>query len=126
MDLFAQTVLVLIPFVDLFAAYRVRKTRLFFLIVWVPIITLSMSSPHIFSYDEYYSDDDDEWHECIENIDFEICDQEFSLYGDCETDWALFLLYDTCDPPDLQTFQVVLFIAAYALAIYLIRHWSKQ
>ena len=125
-NLFTQAIMVLIPFVDLFAAYRVRRARLFFLIVWVPAITLHMLSPPLFSYDEYYTDDDDEWYECLEHNDFEFCDQEFGLYGDCENNWALVLLYDTCDPPELQMFQVILFIAAHVLAIYLIIHWSKQ
>ena len=99
-----QSILALIPIADLFASYRVKKLRLYLLIVWIPVIAIGNLVPHLMGYSE----------------------RPLFMWEDCEPNWALFIFLDTCEPPDLQAFSVILAIGIMAAAVYLIRRWSKR
>jgi len=47
-----QSILALIPIADLFASYRVKKLRLYLLIVWIPVIAIGNLVPHLMGYSE--------------------------------------------------------------------------
>ena len=99
-----QTVFALIPFCDLFASYRIKKMRWYLLAVWIPIIAIGNIVPHLMGYSE----------------------RPFLNWENCEPNWFLFFVVDTCEPFDLQVFSVILTIGVIFVAVFLIRWWSKQ
>jgi hypothetical protein len=95
-SLFWQTVFAI--FIDVVAFYRIQKLRRFFKLVVIPAVLLTTVPVMIF----------------------------FPTDLECEPDWGLFIIYDTCQDFDVQV-GVGLINAAFVIySIYLVRKWSKE
>ena len=100
-----QSLFVIIPFVDLWAAYRIEKLRWFFIMIWIPsLVETFFVRPMIYlGYFEKY----------FEN-------------STCESNWSSNLLFNICDPIEMQVHDIVLMVLFVGAAVFLIRKWSKE
>ena len=85
---------------DLIAAYRIKKLRRLLLYVWVPYMIISAVGSETIDLDYYERD--------------------------CETDWLLWYLYDTCASVELNIFNSLLHVISVVIAVSLIRKWSIE
>lgn len=94
-----QTIFCLIPFMDLFAAYRVKKLR-WYLLIFILAVVIPISVVEYVLFPESW-----------ETTDGDLLESFTFYYGINNTHFA---------------FSVVTWIASILFAMYLIRYWSKQ
>lgn len=85
-----------IIFIDVFAVYRIKKFRRYLLIVVIPAVLLITPINLIFT-----------------NLE-------------CEFNWLLFMIYDTCSSFELNLYDNVIAGIFLVYSIYFIRKWSIQ
>jgi len=95
-SLFWQVVFAI--FIDVFAFYRIKKLRRFLLIVVLPAVMIGTTFSVIFS----------------------------SINLECETEWLLFFIYDTCEAFDVQIVAALINGGFLVFTIYLVRKWSIE
>ena len=100
-----QTIYCFIPIMDMYAAYHVKKLRWYLLIMFAVGIPLSIAMSAVNPMPE--ADDYDKL--ILENQ---------------EVDWRYALLGE--NPEAAIASLVIYHVVAYALAIYIIRRWSKK
>ena len=83
--------------IDVFAFYRIQKLRRWLLLVVIPAI--------------------------LTNIPVNIF---FPTDIECESDWWLFFIYDTCQELEIQIFTGIVTGLFLVYSIYLVRKWSMQ
>ena len=84
--------------IDVFAFYRIKKLRRFLLIVVLPAVIIGTTFSVIFS----------------------------SINSECETEWLLFFIYDTCEELEVQIGSAIINSAFLVFTIYLVRKWSIE
>ncbi len=101
-----QSVFMLIPFIDLWAAYRIEKLRRYLLLIWVPsFFVFLFLSPLILAM--YF-------------------EEELNESVKCTSDWVSSYFFDSCDPIEMQVFDTIITILLIVLAVFLIRKWSTK
>ena len=83
-------------FIDGFAFYRIQKLRRYMVIVVIPNVIIVSSISTIFT-------------------DFE-----------CEPDWWLYFIYDTCQALEIQIITNLIYGGFLVFSIYLVRKWSVE
>jgi hypothetical protein len=95
-SLFWQTVFAIT--IDVFAFYRIQRLRRFFKLIVIPVLLLTSVPIAIF----------------------------FPIEFDCEPDWWLLLIYDTCQELEIQIYGGIVNAAFLIYSIYLVRKWSSE
>ena len=99
-----QSLFVIIPFVGLWAAYRIEKLRYYLIIIVIPSL-----------FEHYF----------VRPLIYVEFFEKFIENSNCETNWALYFFFNSCDPIELQFFDTVFVLFFIGLGIILIRKWSR-
>ena len=100
-----QSLFVIIPFVELWAAYRVEKLRLYLIMIMVPSLFVYYFVRSLI-YVEYF--------------------EKFIDISKCEPNLALYFFFNSCDQIEMQVFDIVFTVLFIGLAVFLIRKWSRK
>lgn len=101
-----QTIYCFIPIMDMYAAYHIEKLRLYLIIFLGVTIPLGMAIGTVYPV-----------------LDIDEYDQKL-LLDDPEIDWSYAVLGG--EPEYAITLILIQNVIGYALAVYLIRRWSKK
>ena len=100
-----QSLFACIPLVDLWAAYRIEKLRWFFVMIWGPLL-FNYYVVHPLIFVEYF--------------------EKFIESSECEPNWILYFLANSCDRIEMQVYDIVFTVSFVTLAVFLIRKWSRK
>ncbi len=121
-----QMILTCIPFMDVWTFYRIKKLRLYLLILIPLVIGFELIVPYaVFGFEYNY---DANITPCITQNGSEYCYVDGSYWHTegCDPILLVSIYYNSCQPEEVRNANSVLSILILVSALYLVRHWSKK
>ena len=121
-----QMILTCVPFMDIWTFYRIRKLRLYLLILIPLIIGFELMVPYaVFGFEYNY---DTNMTPCITQNGSEYCyvDRSYWYAEGCDPILLVSVYYNPCQPEEIRNASSVFSILILVFALYLVRYWSKK